>query len=430
MALPEPHGSSPASIEQAPSAIVARQPILDRSERVVGFEILYRATSPSMPTALENPEAASSSVIVRTIADIGLQQLVGDRPAYINVTRDLLLHVRPLPLPPDRVVLELIEGQVVDRALVDVLEELVDAGFQIALDDFRWRPELDGLVGLASIVKLDIRAMDESDLRDHVARLRGRGIRLIAEKVETREEYEMCRGLGFDAFQGYFFAMPDLGSGRSAPTHKLAALATLADPAAQASFEELERVILRDAGLSHKLVRLVNSAFVGVRREIGTVREALTLLGTVAVHRWAMLLVLAELTDRPSHLLAAALHRARLAELLAGERELLAGERELLAGERGIAVPDRAFTVGLFSVVDALLGAPLPELLDELPFDERTRRALLDHDGPEGRLLSDVLAFERGEFEACDERGLYLQTFAGAYRDALDWAGEALGQLG
>lgn len=416
MALPEPHGSSPPSIDQAPRAIVARQPILDRSERVVGFEILYRATSPSMPTALEDPEAASSSVIVRTIADIGLQQLVGDRPAYINVTRDLLLQVRPLPLPPDRVVLELIEGQVVDRALLDVLEELVDAGFQLALDDFRWRPELDKLVELASIVKLDIRAMEESDLREHVARLRGRGIWLIAEKVETRGEYEMCRGLGFDAFQGYFFARPDLESGRSAPTHKLGALAALADPAAQASFEELERVILRDAGLSHKLVRLVNSAFVGVRREIGTVREALTLLGTVAVHRWAMLLVIAELTDRPNHLLAAALHRARLAELL--------------AGERGIAVPDRAFTVGLFSVVDALLGAPLTELLDELPFDERTRRALLDHDGPEGRLLSDVLAFERGEFEACDERGLYLQTFAGAYRDALDWAGEALGQLG
>src|SRR4051812_25315402 len=390
--------------EETTSVAVARQPIFDRSESIAGFEILYR----SLTGPFTDAEGATSTVIVQSLADIGLERLVGDSRAYINVTRDFLVRVRPLPMPPDRVVLELVGNHSADPELLDALRDARDAGFRIALDGFRYAPGLEPLLDLANVVKLDILALSGSALLKQVTELRGRGLTLIALKVESREEYEACRAMGFDGFQGYFFAEPAVVSGPTAPTHRLGALTELVAPGRKASFEEIERVISQDAGLSHKLVRLASSAFVGTRTQVASVRQALILLGTVAVRRWAMLLALSGLTDRPQHLLTVGLVRARLCERLADAHP--------------VAAPDRAFTVGLFSVVDALLGKPMQALLDELPFDSRITHALLDHDGPEGRLLAAVLAYERGDFNDVPRYGVGLPVLAAAYREAIDWA--------
>jgi c-di-GMP phosphodiesterase len=409
-----PIAAQSAPVAKPASVAVARQPIFDRAENITGFEVLYRP----MPGSDERqgPEGATSSVIVQSIADIGLERLVGNQRAHINVTREFLLGVRPLPLPPERVVLELVGSQRVDGELLEALQDAVDAGFELALDDFQLDHEHRPLLELATAVKLDIRELDGPTLIRHVNSLRGRGLRLIAEKVETRQDYQGCRALGFDEFQGYFFAEPALVSANTAPTHRLGALGTLVQPSRKASFEELEQVIAQDAGLSHKLVRLANSAFVGARHEVASVRQALMLLGTVAVRRWAMLLMLAGMTDSPQHLLNVGLLRARLCELLATQHP--------------VAVPERAFTVGLFSVVDALLDVPMPTLLDELPFDTRLTHALLDHTGPEGRLLAAVMDYERGDFTDCDRSGVTLLALAHSYRQAVDWADEATRQLG
>ncbi len=393
-----------ALVEETTNVAVARQPIFDRAETIAGFEILYR----SLTGPFTDAEGATSTVIVQSLADIGLERLVGDARAYINVTADFLLKVRPLPMPPERVVLELVGSHSADPELLGALRDARDAGFRIALDGFRLSPGLEPLLELATVVKLDIRALSGATLVKQVNELRHRGLTLIALKVETREEYEACRAMGFDGFQGYFFAEPAVVSGPTAPTHRLGALTELIAPDRQASFEEIERVISQDAGLSHKLVRLASSAFVGARQQVSSVRQALILLGTVAVRRWAMLLALSGLTDRPQHLLTVGLVRARLCERLADAHPL--------------AAPERAFTVGLFSVVDALLGKPMQALLDELPFDSRIRYALLDHDGPEGRLLAAVLAYERGDFNDVARYGVGLPALAGAYREAIDWA--------
>jgi EAL and modified HD-GYP domain-containing signal transduction protein len=393
-----------ALVEETTNVAVARQPIFDRAESIAGFEILYR----SLTGPFTDAEGATSTVIVQSLADIGLERLVGHARAFINVTADFLLKVRPLPMPPERVVLELVGTHSADPELLDALRDARDAGFRIALDGFRLSPGLEPLLDLAGVVKLDIRALSGATLVKQVNELRHRGLTLIALKVETREEYEACRAMGFDGFQGYFFAEPAVVSGPTAPTHRLGALTELIAPDRQASFEEIERVISQDAGLSHKLVRLASSAFVGTRTQVASVRQALILLGTVAVRRWAMLLALSGLTDRPQHLLTVGLVRARLCELLADAHP--------------VAAPERAFTVGLFSVVDALLGKPMQALLDELPFDSRIRHALLDHDGPEGRLLAAVLAYERGDFNDVARYGVGLPALAGAYREAIDWA--------
>ena len=393
-----------ALAEETTNVAVARQPIFNRAEAITGFEILYR----SLTGPFTDAEGATSTVIVQSLADIGLERLVGDSRAFINVTADFLLKVRPLPMPPERVVLELVGTHSADPALLGALRDARDAGFKIALDGFRLSPGLEPLLALANVIKLDIRALSGATLVKQVNELRGRGLTLIALKVESREEYEACRAMGFDAFQGYFFAEPAVVSGPTAPTHRLGALTQLIAPDRQASFEEIERVISQDAGLAHKLVRLASSAFVGTRTQVASVRQALILLGTVAVRRWAMLLALSGLTDRPQHLLTVGLVRARLCELLAGAHP--------------VAATDRAFTVGLFSVVDALLGKPMQALLDELPFDSRITHALLDHDGPEGRLLAAVLAYERGDFNDVARYGVGLPALAGAYREAIDWA--------
>ena len=378
--------------------VVSRQPILDRSESIVAFEL----TTPPSPA---DPRGATSSMLVQAIADIGLSRLVGNRPAHVDVTREFLLAVRPLPLVPERVVLEVPADRPPDDALLMVVREARDAGFRIAVDHFQ--PGAEALLEFASIVKLDAANADRAgDLPD---------VTLIADGVETREAYQRCLDLGFTGFQGAYFAEPVVLTGTAPPTYRLRALSMLVQDGDMTTFEQLERVIAEDPGLSLKLMKLANSAFFGGREPVGSIRQALMALGSIAVRRWATLFMLAGVSDRPNDLLEVGLLRARLCELVASRNP--------------DAEADRAFTVGLFSVVDALLGVRMPALLDDLPFDDRTKRALGEHEGPEGRILGGVLAYERGDFEGCARHGVGLGEIALAYREALDWSNGALVQL-
>ena len=388
-----------------PHVAVARQPILNADWDVVAFELLYRsdAGGADAPSA----EAMTAGVIVSSLSEIGLSELVGSRQAHVNVTREFLVGLGPWQLPRERVVLELLENQTVDRELLGVLRAAVAEGFVVALDDFRYGPEMEPLLELASVVKLDLRALSRWEVIDEVERLRSRDLRLVAEKVETAEEYEFCCELGFDAYQGFFFARPELVRRQRAPSQGLGTLCALANAGGAASFEELEAIISRDAGMSHKLLRFVNSAFVAPRHTVVSLRQALTRLGTVSIRRWAMLIALARLPDRPHVLLNTALVRARMGELLA---------RESSAGDA-----DRAFTVGLFSLLDVLVGVPMDELLTELPFDARIAQALVSGEGPEGRLLQAVRAYESGDFSAAAS-AIEPELLARSYRDALGWA--------
>ncbi len=396
----------PTSATAADPVVVARQPILDRAENVIGFELLS-------PTGdhVSDPRGAPASVLVQAFADIGLDRLVGAHPAYVTVTREFLLSVRPLPMSPRSVVLKVDASGGADDVLVAIVRDAVAEGFRVALDDFRHTAGTEALLALSNIVMLDIGTLDGESLTATVASLRGHGVALFAKNVETRAQYDDCRALGFDGFQGRFFAEPARLIGSSAPTYRLRALSMLSARGDLSSFESLERVIVEDPGLSHKLVRLANSAFFGARHPVGSIRQALMMLGSVAVRRWATLLVLAGVTDRPNHLLELGLTRARLCELIATRTEG--------------ADPERAFTIGLFSVVDALLRMPMTQLLEELPFDDRTKHALTRQIGPEGRILAGVLDYEVGDFDGCAQRGIGLLEIARAYREALDWTTDA-----
>ena len=384
--------------------IVARQPIFDAGWDVVAYELLYRPLSDE--AAPVGPEAMTAGVMAGAFGELGLDLLVGDRSAHINVTREFLLDMRPLPLDPRRTVLELIEDQKVDTALIDVLAEAVDAGFTLALDDFKHAPKMDPLLDLASIVKLDVRALSPKQLEAEVRKLQPRNLTLIAEKVESAEEYELCRELGFDHYQGYFFALPELSRTAGTPTRELGTLCALAATDEDTSLEELESIVRRDAGLSHKLLRYANSAYVSPLRPIESLRHAVTMIGAVPIRRWSLLLALSGLRDAPSHLLEVALVRARMSELLA---------------PRMRAAPDRAFTAGLFSLLDALTGREMQELVTELSFDERLTRALVSREGPEGAVLDATLAYERGAFDDAAHHAR-PDVLADAYTQALRWS--------
>jgi EAL and modified HD-GYP domain-containing signal transduction protein len=371
---------------------------------VVAYELLYRSISdPDEPVT---PELMTAALLTRAFSDLGLDALVGTRPAHINVTRDFLLAVRPLPLSPGRTVLELVEDQVIDTALVAVLQEAVDTGFTLALDAFKYAPKMEPLLELASIVKLDVQALTPDQVKTEVRRLETRKLRLIATRVEEADEYELCRELDFDAYQGYFFALPELSRAPATPTQELGTLVALASTDANTTFEELEQTISRDAGLSHKLLRFANSAHVSPLSPIASLQQALTMIGTVAIRRWGMLLSLTGLRDAPHHLLNAAMVRARMCELLAAPMS---------------ASRDRAFTAGLFSLLDAMTGRSMADLMAELPFDDRLSEALLDHVGPEGKVLLATLAYERGDFETA-AGFVSAEVLSDAYRQAIQWS--------
>jgi c-di-GMP phosphodiesterase len=390
------------------SVVLARQPIFDSRESVVGYALRYRPLTPL--GGLDRPETSIASVVVGAVAEIGLGKLVGDRPAHIEVTPQFLRQVGQLPLPPGRVVLELAAAAHAEVDLLRAVHDATKAGFRIAIvgvippgvGEAAWR--------LASDVKLDVGDITGGgeEAMELVAGLRRRGLRLIAEGVDTPEQYEAMRALGFDAYQGQYFAAPRSISETVAPTHRLGALVSLTQDVAGASLEELERHICEDPGLSYRFVRLANSALYGGRSPVGSIRQALMRLGSAEVSRWIMLFALSKMTDKSRPLLNTAVHRARLCELLAREYP--------------DTVAERAFSAGLFSVLDALLGRPMPELIADLGLDDRLAGAITDHTGPEGRLLAAVLAYERGDFAACAQRDVRLISVAKVYWHAAEWA--------
>jgi EAL and modified HD-GYP domain-containing signal transduction protein len=379
---------------------VARQPILDQRQRLHGYELLHRGVA-------AYGEQATAQVLLAAFGDIGLHSLVGSRPAWVNVTRRFLLDVDPLPLTPSEVVLELLEDQVVDDELLGRLQELHAAGFQIALDDFVYTPAADDLLRLASIVKVDVLAGGHHHAARQAELLRPLGVTLLAEKVEDRGMFAYCLGLGYELFQGYFFCRPEIVTGRAIPTSVSSSLQDIAVLSrADATFEEIEAVVARDPGLTLRLLRLLNSAAFSLRRRVTSVREAVHMLGARTVRQWAMLLVLGGVSTDCDELVPTALSRARTLSRLA---------------ERRGADADVAFSVGLLSVADALLGVTMEDALHGLPLHEAVVDALLQRAGADGAALSAVLDYEWGVTPVA-VAGAEDEALGECYSEALTWS--------
>lgn len=391
---------------------VGRQPIYDRRLGVVGYELLFRAGGQAESAEFADPDQASTQVILNTFVEIGLEQLVGDKPAFLNLTRSFLLGEYSFPFPRNRVVLEILESIEVDDSVVAAVRGLTQRGYQIALDDFTNHPRLRPLLELADIVKLDVLQCDRRELQARVAELRRHDVRLLAEKIETQEMYEFCHDEGFDYFQGYFLCRPKTVGVQVVRAGRLASLRLLSrvqDPAIH--LDELEQIIRQDVGLSFKLLRLVNSAFHTLPVQIQSIRQTLLLLGLQRIRAWASLLLLAGIEEKPQELMVTAMVRARMCERL--------------GVARGDSNVDAYFTAGLFSALDAIMDMPLEEVLRELPLSGELADALLRGAGRIGEAVACVVAYERGEWERVALSGIDSDHIARAYLEAVRWATEA-----
>jgi len=391
---------------------IGRQPIYDDKLNVAAYELLYRDSFENRAIIAEGEaDVASSEMIFTALMDFGLDRLVGPHLAFVNLTRSVLLSKQIQALPKDKVVLEVLENIDPDGPVVDAVTELAEMGFQVALDDFFYDASWQPLVDRAHIIKVDILGMTHEVIREQVAFLDGFSGLLLAEKVEDQDTYELCRELGFKYFQGHFFCKPKVITGKRAPTNRLAVIrliAALNNP--DSTVDELEELISQDVGLSYRLLRYINSAFFSLAKRIESIHHALVLLGTRAVRRWATLISMSEVSDKPHELVVTAMVRAKMCELL--------------ADARGIDSADPYFTVGLFSVLDALLDTPMAEALDALPLSDELRGALLQHEGPQGEALECVMAYEDGRWGDVTRYNLEPGAIRNAYLEAVGWVAD------
>jgi EAL and modified HD-GYP domain-containing signal transduction protein len=390
--------------------LLARQPILDGDLTAVGYELLYREAG-SDDADVRDDELATARVSLRAMTEIELEQLVDRRRAWINVTREFVLGGLAQTIPPERVVLELLEDQLVDRALIDALAGLRTGGYKVALDDFTLTPEIEPLLSTVDIVKLDLRALGPTGLTTLARELAQHRLTLVAEKLEDHADFEVALAAGCHLFQGYFFCRPELIEGTAVAPNKLALLklaADVQDPSVDLA--ALDRVISSDVALSYRLLRYINSAYFSLRQPVSTVMQAVTLLGIESVRSWTTMMILAQIGGKPRELFITALVRARFCQL---------------TGYNGDGAGSELFALGLFSVIDALTDRPMASVVSSLPFPREMRDALVNRTGP-GRLLDCVAAMEEGEFRRA------RQLVAGAperYLEAVAWTNETAQHL-
>jgi EAL and modified HD-GYP domain-containing signal transduction protein len=380
---------------ERPEVAVVRHPIADGRNNVVGYELKFGGA-----VDLGDPSRdakGTSALLVEAFGDIGLERLAGRHPAWVSIARNFLVEIGPPPVRPDRAVLQ-IDAYPAQDDLLSLLQSLSRSGYTLALGDYDGRNDIEALMSLCSIVKVDVTDRSGEELAAVLEGPRVQGALLVATGVSDHACFQGLQGKGFTYFQGDYFAKPRLFRHRGVATAGLGSLRRLGE------------LTVGDVGLSLKLLRYVNSAFFALPRTVGSVREALGLLGVRTVRRWATVMAISAIPDVPDELVALGLRRARMCEMLAGSA--LPEERETL------------FTIGLFSVADALLDAPMAEVLDSLPFTDEIQVALLRREGPKGELLAAVTAYERGEFPQL-ETGDAGVSLAGAYRAALEWADEA-----
>ena len=392
---------------------VARQPILDARQQVFGYELLYRAAAADV-ACTETAGSVSARVIADALLGIGFETLTDGRRAFINLDMHTLLADASGLLDPEQVVLEILESVAITPAVVEVCTSLRERGYAIALDDFVPGSAAEALVPLARFVKLDVLSLAPDELVPTTTRLLSAGVSVVAEKVETAEVFERARAAGCSLFQGYYFCRPVTFSGRALPANhvtQMRLVAALNQPSV--SLGAIEDLLKHDASLSYRVLRSVNSAGFGLRREVHSIREALLLLGLDQVRKWSSIWALAGLNKGPSELITMTVLRARCCELIG---------QALDRSDNGAAY----FLLGLCSLLDALLGHPMDVVTRDLPLDPEIQAALLGEANAARGALDAVIHYEQGRWEeaahAAAALGLAADTLPDAYADALGWA--------
>lgn len=409
--------NSAAAAKPAPlQRFVARQPILTGDEKTFGYELLFRD---GVEDYFRNPDAeAASRSTLDTSLLMGLEVLSDGRRAFINCTRDILLKDYITLLPPAQTGVEVLETVPVDDLVTAACHRLKDAGYLIALDDFAVNDPRESLVSVADVIKVDMRATSPQDASAMVKKYSAKRCQLLAEKVETREEFLTAKKAGFVYFQGYFFRRPEMMQAREIPANRanyLRLLQAISRP--ELDPQELENAIKGEASLCYRLLRYLNSPVFGFSAQIKSVRHALAILGEREVRRWLRLVVTLSATqNKPSDLVLSALVRARFGELLAPK--IKHGESDL-------------FLVGLLSLMDAILEVNMGVVLEGISLDDQARAVLMGEPSILSPVYRLMLAQEAGDWQTVSSTNAELKLadsfVAESHWTAMQWAREMAG---
>jgi c-di-GMP-related signal transduction protein len=401
--------------------LVARQAIFDRDRRVFGYELLFRSSAGL--NAFDGTEGgfATQQVLANSLLVIGLENLVGTKKAFVNFGRTPLLQGWHASLPSASTVIEVLETVEPDAEIVEACRNLRVQGYQIALDDFVYRPEFEPLLDVADLVKVEIHSIPRPDHLLLIRSCKARGLEMLIERVETYEEFEWAKQAGYDYFQGYFFAKPVIMRGRQIPAAKVHCLRLLQEAQRpELDFDRLEMLILEDVSLSYQLLRFVNSPLFALTSTIKSIRQALMFFGETELRKWIVLATLARTAeDKPSELIRHSLVRARFCESVAR------------LAHKG--VEQSAFLTGLFSLLDALIDRPLEETLSGMclaPEITAVLRGGAPESGPLAGVYQLARAYEVADWQRVEEIALQLGipegTLSEAYCGAAGWAQQVM----
>ncbi|WP_229830095.1 EAL and HDOD domain-containing protein [Actinoplanes ianthinogenes] len=367
---------------------VGRQPIFDAQGVVVAFELLFRGRMDSVASGRQDTYA-TSTVMINAFTEFGIAEVAGNRPCFINLTREFLTGRLPLPFGPEQVVLEVLETVTVDDEVIEGITALAAAGYKIALDDFVWGSGHEQLLGLASYVKLDLLDGDLSRLDEIVAACRQHpGLQLVAERLETAEQVAIADRYGMELRQGYWLSRPQVLSTPSLSPSRLRRLelvAALMSP--DVPLEKITSIIVSDPALALRVLRVSNSVAAGVVSRISSVRQAVMLVGLTRIRRWATLMVVDDVAEAPEEQLLTALTQARLCENLAAR----------FGADQGAA-----FVAGLVTGMARLMGSTPSAMAEQLPLTSDVADALTNGTGRLGQVLNAVSAYEAGEAGSAD----------------------------
>ena len=399
---------------------LGRQPILNRKQKTVAYELLFRSENSLDVADINDDLASTAAVIVNTLSQFGLQHVIGKHLAFINVSASLLMSETVELLPPDRIVLEVLEDVAITNIIIERCKSLKEMGFKLALDDFSYRNEYDPLLPLLDFIKIDLNVTPFEEIAPLLAKLKTRTNAIfVAEKVETEAQYKACELLPFDLFQGFYFAKPTILQGKKPQPQQLSLMRVMGMLLGDADLGELEKIFKDNPALSIGLLKLVNSVGVnGGRQSINSLRQAIVVLGQKQLLRWVQLLLYASPDGGiGSTLLQQVANRSRLMELIAKEVDAYTTN-----------FSDQAFMVGMLSMADTVMNMPLPEVLKEIGLSDEVNNAILAHQGQLGDLLELSEVIEQGDFAIARDKiralGLTPSQLTNIQLEAMQWTTE------
>ncbi len=391
---------------------VARQPIFNLKKEIYAYELLFRTGMANAFPDIDG-EVATTSLLSSSFFTIGIDKISGGKLSFVNFTEDLLLKKYPEMFPSNKIMIEILEDINPTDEIIETCKELKANGYQIALDDFVYEERFKELIELADIIKIDFLLSSRDEVEEMVAELSKYKCKLLAEKIETYEEYELAKTMGFVYFQGYFFSKPEILQNKDIPSSKLTILQLLNEVnGVDFDIDKLKNLLNQDVSTSYKLLNYLNSAFFNRLQPISSIRQAIAFLGSKGIRQFISLIAIGQLGDgKPGELIRTSIIRARFLELVG--QEVNRDGNEL-------------FMLGLFSLIDAMLDNSMENLINKMPLSDKICEALVDRKGEVYPFLRIIEVYESGnwdEFEKLlNEIGCDPGKIVEFYIESVDWA--------